>query len=55
MAYANRETQHGKTDHVIGFDPVDISPTLGREKGLENEFSHVANDSVNRAGIMKAQ
>lgn len=44
-----------KTSHVIGFDPLDISPTLRREEELETEYSHVANDSINFAGIMKPQ
>lgn len=44
-----------KTHHVTGFDPLDISPTLGREEGLEIEYSHVANDSVIRVGITKPQ
>lgn len=45
----------GKTNHVIGFDPLGISPTLGWEGGLEIEFSHVASVSINHADIMKPQ
>lgn len=41
-----------------GFEPWDISPNsqpLGMEEGLETEFNHMANDSVNHPYVMKPQ
>ena len=41
-----------------GFEPWDISPNSqppGMEEGLETEFNHMANDSVNHPYVMKPQ
>lgn len=44
-----------KTSHMIRGLRLWASLTLGKGRGLETEFNHVANDLINRANVVRSQ